>query len=123
MIAPEDNVEDTLLPGLAAEDADLSRVYALSVAELGAEVPFGVGHLDLLRAEVEARPDTRLVVIDPLVSVVSRSGIDDHRQTEVRRVLDPLRHFAEQTGVTVVVVCHLNKAAAETAIDKIAGSR
>jgi hypothetical protein len=68
------------------------------------------------------RPDVKLIVIDPIASFIGRCRIDDHKQSELRRVLDPLSELAEKTGAAIIVVAHLNKTASERAVYRIAGS-
>ena len=125
LLAGEDGYEDVVIPSLLAEDADLNRVYRIPyVVEPGttSQVPFGLGHIELLKAELLQRPDTRVVVIDPIASFIGEAKIDDNRQGELRRVLDPLSRLAEETGVTVIIIAHLNKGAGEKAVHRVAGS-
>jgi hypothetical protein len=126
LFAAEDGAEDVVIPSLVAEGADLTRIERIPyVATLHEgkpnRVPFGLEHLELLKAELAKRPDVRSVVIDPVASFVGRCRIDDHK-SELRRVLDPLNELAESTGVTIIVVAHVNKASGVKAAHRIAGS-
>src|SRR5256885_9305130 len=53
------------------------------------------------------RVKARLVVIDPIMSVMG--GTDTYKDSEVRRVLGPLKKLAEEMGVTIIIVRHLTK--------------
>jgi hypothetical protein len=55
--------------------------------------------------------EVRLVVIDPISSYLGR-GLDSHRNSDVRGVLEPLSEMAERLGVAIVSVTHFSKAAA-----------
>ena len=127
LVAAEDGYKDVVVPSLAAERANLNRVwYVESVVKTingrKATIQFGVDDLDALKTELARRPDTKLIVIDPVASLVGRAGINDHLQSELRRVLDPLGALAEETGITVVLIAHVNKCRGEKAVNKIAGS-
>ncbi len=127
LFAAEDGAEDVILPSLVAEGADLERVARVPyVTTKGKGKPqhvyFGLEHVGLLKAEVHKRPDVRLIVVDPIASFVGRCRIDDHKQGELRRVLDPLNELAEATGATVLVVAHVNKSNGARAVHRIAGS-
>ena len=51
----------------------------------------------------------RLVIIDPLTAYLS-GYVNAHKDSDCRRALWPLAQLADDTGVAVVVVRHLNKA-------------
>jgi hypothetical protein len=125
-IAGEDGPEDTILPSLLAEGANVDRIAILEgVIERGKRQDFTLapGHVDLIRERLARSPDIRLAIIDPIASFVGRAKIDDHRATELRAVLDPLSELAESSGITIVMVAHLNKASgAGAAVDRVAGS-
>jgi hypothetical protein len=127
MLAAEDSFEEVVVPSLVAEGADLDRVHR--VFHLQSEpngktsrVHIGPEHIEELKEELLKRPDVEIVVIDPVASFVSRARIDDHKQAELRQVLDPLAELAEATGVTIILIAHLNKGVNEHAVYRIAGS-
>jgi len=124
IVAAEDGPEDTILPGLLAEGADVSRVSILEGVRRGSsktDFTLAPEHVELVRRRLQQTPEIKLVIIDPIASFVGRSKVDDHRATELRLVLDPLSEIAEHTGVTVVMIAHLNKSTGD-AVDRIAGS-
>jgi energy-coupling factor transporter ATP-binding protein EcfA2 len=125
LVAAEDGAEDTIVPGLAAEGADLSRVEIIEGVLCGnskSGFTLNPADVDLVRARLKECPDIALIIIDPVASYVGRSRVDDNRAGELRAaILDPLSQLAEDTGVAVLIVAHLNKGCGE-AVDRIAGS-
>jgi hypothetical protein len=125
LLCGEDGLADTIVPGLAAEDADLDRVQILEAVMFGDErhgVTLSPGNIELIRRKLASRPTIKVIVIDPIASYVGKLKVDDARATDLRAaVLDPLNELAESTGAAVVVVAHLNKGNGE-AVDRIAGS-
>jgi hypothetical protein len=124
IFAAEDGPEDTILPGLLAEGADVSRIAIVEgVRRRNAKENFTLAPEDvsLLKERLTKSPDVKLIILDPIASFVGRSKIDDHRAAELRLVLDPLSELAESTGVTIAMIAHLNKSSGD-AVDRIAGS-
>lgn len=65
--------------------------------------------------------DIRLVIIDPLVAFLGRD-VEIYNDQHVRRALGPLKTLAEDTGVAVVCVRHLNKKKGASAMYRGGGS-
>lgn len=107
----EDDPADTLAPRLKAMGADMDRVYFVSGARVdGEEQPFDPARdLIQLAAAVERIGDVRLIVVDPIVSAVAG---DSHKNTEVRRAMQPLVDMAAAAGAAVVGITHLSKGTA-----------
>jgi hypothetical protein len=124
LVSCEDDWEDTILPRLMSAGADLSRVFRVDgVREKdGSLSPFSLAHYQALEAELAGRPDVKLVVIDPAGAFVGRTGIDDHRDSELRALLGPLTELAARRGVTILLVKHLNKGVTAKAVHKVGGS-
>lgn len=104
----EDDPADTLVPRLMAAGADRSRCFFIEGARRDGEVvPFDpardLGHL--LEA-IEKIGGCGLLVIDPVVSAVTG---DSHKNTEVRRALQPLVELAAQTSCAVLGITHFAK--------------
>jgi hypothetical protein len=124
----EDSPQDTILPHLASEGADLGRVLIVDgVRKDGWKpgdrtAPFDLRDLDLVMAQFDKRPAVRLMVIDPVGSFVARSGANENSSAEVRALLDPLHDLADRTGVAVVLIAHLNKANNVAAVNRIVGT-
>lgn len=104
----EDDPSDTLLPRFIAAGGDPSRVYFVTGARIAGEiVPFDPSRdLVQLVAAMERIGDVRLVIVDPVVSAVTG---DSHKNTEVRRSLQPLVDLASHTGACVLGISHFSK--------------
>lgn len=123
LASAEDGIADTIRPRLEAAGADLTRVSVLT--ELLDDEQRG-RPLDLstdlagIRAHI-TRVGATLVVVDPLMAFIG-PGVDSHRDQDVRRALHPLANLADQTGATVLIVRHLNKSSAGSALYRGGGS-
>lgn len=97
----EDDPADTLLPRLIAAGADKSRVHFISGTRTNGELqPFDPSTDMVQLADKAARiGNVRLIVVDPLVSAVTG---DSHKNTEVRRALQPLVDLASTMGAALV---------------------
>jgi energy-coupling factor transporter ATP-binding protein EcfA2 len=120
----EDSPEDTIIPHLMAEGADMLRVKTVEGTKKadGSVMPFDLRDIDLMIRLVEANPAIRLLVIDPIMSFVGRAGLNENSSSEIRTILDPLIGLADRTGVTVLLIAHLNKSSTATAINRIVGT-
>jgi len=104
----EDAPADTLAPRLLATGGDMARVHFVGDVRQGVEVvPFDPArHFPTLALAASRLPELRLVIVDPIVSAVAG---DSHKNAEVRRGLQPLVDFAEQTGCALLGVTHFTK--------------
>jgi putative DNA primase/helicase len=107
----EDDPADTLLPRLVAAGADRSRVYFVDdVMEAGEPRPFDPAHdVPALLAAARQLPELRFILVDPVVSAVAG---DSHKNTEVRRALQPLVDFASAAGAALLGITHFSKGGA-----------
>lgn len=119
----EDDPSDTIRPRLDAAGADVSKVHFIDGVDTTREGeidPFELARdTRLLRDHIDATPDVRLLVIDPVSAYIGQ--VDDHRNSEVRGLLRPLAQLAHETDVAIVLVSHLNKGVGE-AINRVIGS-
>lgn len=123
----EDGLADTIRPRLDAAGADCDRVHSITaIFDTGVDgrriertltLPEDLDHI---RDVVVAR-GVKLVVLDPLKGFMSGGG-NEWRDGDVRRLLTPLARLAEQTGVAVLTIVHLTKAAATPAQYRVSGS-
>ena len=126
IVSAEDDAADTIRPRLEAVGADLSRCSILDavheqkfdgeerIRSLSLQSDIGrLGqHLKMYGA--------RLIVLDPTAYL---GGVDSHKNTDVRAALAPLAKLAEEYGVAVVAITHLNKAVGSgEALMRVTGS-
>lgn len=104
----EDSVADTLLPRLLAAGGDPTRVHFVGKTNGQKGVrPFDPAVDMAALAEAAQRiPDLKLAILDPVVSAVAG---DSHKNGEVRRGLQPVVDFAEQSGCAVLGITHFSK--------------
>lgn len=107
----EDDPADTLAPRLKAMGADMDRVHFVTGARIdGEQVAFDPARdMVQLAAAVKAIGDVRVLIVDPIVSAISG---DSHKNTEVRRGLQPLVDLAADIGAAVIGITHLSKGTA-----------
>ena len=104
----EDDPADTLVPRLMAAGADMGRCFFIEGARRDGEVvPFDPARdLAHLLAAIEKIGGIKLLVIDPVVSAVTG---DSHKNTEVRRALQPLVEMAAAGDFAVLGITHFAK--------------
>ncbi len=119
----EDDIDDTILPRLAAAGGAVDRVWfpgRVSRSD-GASRAFDPA-LDMagLTELVRQHPAIKVVLIDPIVSAV---GGDSHNNAETRKSLQPVVDFAVATGTAVLGITHFTKGTqGKTPLDRITGS-
>jgi putative DNA primase/helicase len=122
MWSGEDDPADTLVPRLAAMDADLSRIHFVGdVKSRDGRRPFDPA-LDMpaLIAKARAVGDVKLLIVDPVVTVVAG---DSHRNAEVRRALAPLVQFGQGLRAAVLGISHFSKGTSgQDPLDRVTGS-
>jgi len=104
----EDDIADTLVPRLTAAEADLECVYLVGdVVRVRTSRPFDPAQdLGMLMAEAERIGPISLLIIDPVVSAVLG---DSHKNTEVRRSLQPLVDLGAFLNCAVLGISHFSK--------------
>jgi len=118
----EDGLEDTIRVRAERVGADLARIHVIcgTIDSNGQRESFGLHHVHELHREILRRGNIAAVFIDPLGALLA--GVDAHRDAEVRTALQPLADLARETGVAIVPIAHLNKAAAGRSIYRVGGS-
>lgn len=105
-ITAEDDLDDTLVPRLIQLGADLDRVIFLRSE---AQDRFTLADMDTLDTALQqAGGNVKFVAIDPPTAFLG--GADDHKNSELRQLLGPLRSWAARHRVAVVFNTHFNKA-------------
>lgn len=118
----EDGVEDTIIPRLIAANANLSRVHVIGATnENGRQRPFNFEKdLPYLEEKLRQTGNVLLLIIDSIAQVV---GGDSHKNSDVRRALEPLIQLAEIYGFAILGITHLTKQSKGKApLDRVAGS-
>ena len=111
MWSGEDDPADTLLPRLMAMGADVSRVFFITGSRIDNEVLAFDPARDMahLLAEAVRIGEVRLLVVDPVVSAVAG---DSHKNTEVRRAMQPLVDLGASLDAAVLGISHFSKGGA-----------
>ena len=104
----EDDYTDTLLPRLIAAGADRSQVFFVDGTRTGGVVrPFDPStDTRNLKEAILQIGSVRLIVIDPVSTAVAG---DSHKNTEVRRGLQPLVDLATSINAALLGITHLSK--------------
>jgi len=104
----EDDPCDTLMPRLIAAGANPNRVFFVGDNTVtGESRPFDPAKdIGLLLEAALKLPKLRLMVFDPIVNAVTGDG---HKNTEVRRALQPLVDFASKIGASLIGITHFSK--------------
>lgn len=107
----EDDASDTLLPRLLAAGADKRRCYFVSGTRINGEVQSFDPARDMAALEYQAQRigGVNLLIVDPVVSAVAG---DSHKNTEVRRALQPLVDLASRLNAAVLGISHFSKGGA-----------
>ncbi|MFG0245756.1 MAG: AAA family ATPase [Phycisphaerales bacterium JB052] len=118
----EDAINDTLNPRLLACGADLDRVHFVGdVKDRGRPRPFDPAvDMPRLAAAAKALPALRLVIVDSIVSAIAG---DSHKNTEVRRGLQPLVDLGHEAGAAVLGISHFSKGTGgRDPVERVSGS-
>jgi hypothetical protein len=118
-VSVEDDDGDTVLPRLLTLDGDPSRVHsyryvmanhfdpATKTEKMGEQLLALDKHLGLLERWLINHPLVVLVVLDPLAAFLG--GINTHKDSDIRRLLAPVKVLAKRRGVGILGINHLNK--------------
>jgi hypothetical protein len=123
VLSAEDGLDDTIRPRLDAAGADCRRVVALTAVQEDPDQPERLPTL----ADVEAIRSAiiavaaQLVIVDPFMAYLP-GRVDSSKDQEVRSVLARLARLAEETGVALVLIRHLNKAQSSNVLYRGGGS-
>jgi putative DNA primase/helicase len=127
LISPEEDPATTIVPRLIRSGADMDRVlivHGVSADAAGAMDPLSFSeHTNLLRAATVKYGDVRAVIVDPISSSLGE-GVNDNKNAQVRRVLQPSIDLAREKDFALIWITHLNKPKGEPsrALDRLLGS-
>lgn len=105
----EDDPQDTLVPRLLAAGANSDRVFFVGETQHkpGETRAFDPAHdLAALQRALVTAGNVRLMIVDPVVSAVNG---DSHKNTEVRRALQPLVDMASKLDCVMLGISHFSK--------------
>jgi len=104
----EDDAADTLLPRLIAAGADRNKCFFVQGTQVNGEIRSFEPSRDMLSLEQKANQigGISLLVVDPVVSTVIG---DSHKNTEVRRDLQPVVDLASRLNAAVIGITHFSK--------------
>lgn len=121
--AAEDSWEHTIVPRLLAAGADLDRVFRVEV-QTADEVTVGLSlPRDLIKLEDAALgEDAALLILDPLTSRLSE-GLDTHKDSDVRRALEPLVAIADRAHLAIIGLIHHNKSGSTDPLQLVMASK
>jgi len=126
LLSAEDAADDTICPRLDAMRADTSKIISLdciqSPGKRGTtlERSFTLADVRHLRQVIDEKPDTRLVVIDPISAYLADA--DSHKNSDIRGLLAPLAKLAEERDVAIILVNHMSKSGGARAMYRAMGS-
>lgn len=120
IISPEDPRSQVTIPRLIAAGADLTRCHFFDAEADDTEITLTTDLREL--GEFVKDTEARLVIIDPIVSVLD-SDTDGDSYKDVSRELASLAAWAQRQEVTVLAITHLRKASDGVALNKMMGSK
>jgi replicative DNA helicase len=126
ILTAEDPLAQIVKPRLRQLGADLTKVFAIESVRVKDpdrgqyETAIDLAN-DLPAIKKAIKQDTKLIIIDP-ISAYYGKDTDSHRDADLRRILRPVCKLAEETGVAILAISHLNKSAAGKAIYRALGS-
>lgn len=109
----EDGIEDTLLPRLIACGANRANIYFID-GRLRDDIKYAFdpsSDLSALKKRAESIGNIKLIIIDPIVSVING---DSHKNTEVRRGLQPIVDLAKSLNAAILGITHFSKGGSGT---------
>lgn len=118
----EDDPATTIRPRMEAAGADVSRITVISTIPTAN----GAGRLPILPDDVDIiieackQIGAKLLVIDPVTAYLG--GANSHVDADVRGALVALAVAAEEAGIAVVLIRHLNKSTGGSALYRGGGS-
>ncbi|MGE5525937.1 MAG: AAA family ATPase [Rhodospirillaceae bacterium] len=118
----EDDPKDTLLPRLIAQGADRDKVFFVGDvnADGGPRCFDPAKDVQALVAEAVRIGDIGLLIVDPVVNAVAG---DSHKNTEVRRALQPLVELGTKLDAAVLGISHFSKGTAgRDPVERVTGS-
>lgn len=118
----EDDPKDTLVPRLTQSGASLDRVYFVGDIKMGDERRAFDPAEDMatLQRTLDGVGNVRLLIVDSIVSAITG---DSHKNTEVRRGLQPLVDLAMSMRCALLGITHFSKGTSgRDPVERLTGS-
>lgn len=115
VMSREDMLDETIVPRLMAECADMDRVFALPFASGSFSVEHDMPELEAL----VAKESIRMVVLDPMLAFLTG---DTFKESEVRRMLESAQRLMEEHKIAIVGIAHLNKDVMKDLLSRVTSS-
>lgn len=118
----EDDPEDTLAPRFIAAGADMQRIHFISAVNTDAGKRSFDPATDMasLKSYIQQNPHIKLLIVDPVVSAVAG---DSHKNTEVRRNLQPLVDLGQECQCAILGISHFSKGTGgKDPVERVTGS-
>jgi putative DNA primase/helicase len=123
ILASEDDADTTLKPRLNAAGADTKKVFFAKHSTVDGTEAWDIA-LDrdeqLLKDMLTARPNVKLIVIDPVTSYIG--DVDPNKPKEVRPFLNKLKAFAKEMDISILIIMHLSKNPDVSALHRVGGA-
>jgi len=122
MWSGEDGISDTLLPRFLAAGGNKDRLHFVTGRDENGEARSFDPSTDMSKLHEAAKSLSaiKLLLLDPVVAAVAA---DSHKNTEVRRGLQPVVDLAERLQCAVLGITHLSKnTSGRDPLERIAGS-
>lgn len=122
MWSGEDGIADTVVPRSIAMGADMSHLHFVKgiTTSNGTSAFDPARDMDLLSTALKSCPEARLLIVDPVVSMVAG---DSNQTNIVRRSLQPLVDLAERHHIAVLGITHLSKGTqGRDPVERVTGS-
>jgi putative DNA primase/helicase len=122
ILASEDNPKTTTVPRLRAAGANVDKVHLIQGTSDGNqewEIALDTD-LERLKEFLRNHPQVKLIVMDPVTSYIG--DVDPNKPKEVRPFLNKLKKFAEEMGVSLLLIMHLSKNPDVSALHRVGGA-
>jgi len=127
MLVAEDSLHQTIVPRLMAAQADLKLVQFLKRVNIKNNATRKERHfalsvdLAMLKSKLEAEPDIKLVVVDPIAGYIG--DVSMNKEQELRdKVLEPMKQLCEDCQVTFIAIHHFNKRSDVAGMQRVSGA-
>jgi len=118
----EDDPNDTLVPRLMANKANMDKVFFIKDTAEGIEKRSFDPSQDMTNLEdsVWKVPDVALLIIDPIVSAINGNG---HNNVDVRKSLQPIVDFGQKVNCAILGITHFSKGTeTRNPLERVTGS-